>query len=207
MKVYQAIAAVAAEMAQQGISKDGRNAAQGFSFRGIDSVYNALAPILAKHLLCILPRCIERTVVERTNAKGTALFYVTVHAEFDLVSAEDGSKHTVAMYGEAMDSGDKATSKAMSAAYKYAAFQTFCIPTEETAVDADSESHEVRTRKSSAQVALEADLDAVGADKAKFLTLATSVGWNLPTLDGMADAPDWYAWASEQISIKRKKVA
>ena len=30
-----------------------------------------------------------------------------------------------------MDSGDKATNKAMSAAFKYACFQTFCIPTEE----------------------------------------------------------------------------
>ena len=143
--VYQAIAGVSKDLAQIGISKDSRNAAQGFNFRGIDAVYNALAPLLAKHNLCILPRCIGRSVTERTNAKGTAMFYVTVHAEFDFVSAEDGSKHTVSTYGEAMDSGDKATNKAMSAAYKYAAFQTFCIPTEETAVDADSETHEVKS--------------------------------------------------------------
>lgn len=144
MEVYKAIAAVAGELAAKGISKDGRNASQGFNFRGIDAVYNALAPLLAKHNLCILPRCIERICVERTNAKGTALFYVTVKAEFDLVSAIDGSKHTVATFGEAMDSGDKATNKAMSAAYKYAAFQAFCIPTEETSVDADSETHSVQ---------------------------------------------------------------
>lgn len=143
MKVYQSIAAVAGELAARGISKDSRNAAQGFNFRGIDSVYNALAPLLAKHSLCILPRCVSRECVERTNAKGTALFYVTVQAEFDMVSAEDGSKHTIATFGEAMDSGDKATNKAMSAAYKYAAFQAFCIPTEETAVDADAETHVV----------------------------------------------------------------
>lgn len=143
MDVYKSIADVAGELASRGISKDSRNAAQGFSFRGIDAVYNALAPLLAKHKLCILPRCIERICVERTNAKGTALFYVTVKAEFDLVSATDGSKHTIATFGEAMDSGDKATNKAMSAAYKYAAFQAFCIPTEETSVDADSETHEI----------------------------------------------------------------
>jgi hypothetical protein len=144
MKVYEAIAEVAAELAARGISKDSRNQAQGFNFRGIDAVYNALAPLLAKHKLCILPRCIKRECVERTNAKGNALFYVTVQAEFDMVSAEDGSKHTVATFGEAMDSGDKATNKAMSAAYKYAAFQAFCIPTEETSTDADGETHEVR---------------------------------------------------------------
>lgn len=115
---------------------------QGFNFRGIDAVYNALAPLLAKHKLAILPRCTERVCVERTNAKGTALFYVTIKADFDFVGI-DGSIHTVSTYGEAMDSGDKATNKAMSAAYKYAAFQAFCIPTEETAIDADSETHEV----------------------------------------------------------------
>ena len=42
-----------------------------------------------------------------------------------------------------MDSGDKATNKAMSAAYKYAALQTFCIPTEGDN-DADATTHEVK---------------------------------------------------------------
>lgn len=144
MEVYKSIAAVAGELAQTGISKSSKNQQQGFMFRGIDAVYNTLAPLLSKHHLCILPRCIEREAVERVNAKGTALFYVTVKAEFDLVSAIDGTKHTVATYGEAMDSGDKATNKAMSAAYKYAAFQAFCIPTEETSIDADAETHEVK---------------------------------------------------------------
>lgn len=145
MKVYESIAAVAGELAAKGIAKDGRNQAQGFNFRGIDAVYNALAPLLAKHKLCILPRCISRDCIERTTAKGSALFSVTVQVEFDLVNAEDGSKHTIATFGEAMDSGDKATNKAMSAAYKYAAFQAFCIPTEETGTDADAETHEVKS--------------------------------------------------------------
>lgn len=143
-KVYAAISAVAREMATTGISKDRRNQQQGFNFRGIDQVYNALAPALVNHGLLILPRITERTVTERVNQKGTVLFYVVVKAEFDFVSTEDGSVHTVTTYGEAMDSGDKATNKAMSIAYKYAAFQAFCIPTEETAVDADAEVHNVR---------------------------------------------------------------
>ena len=147
MKVYEAISAVAKEMAEKGISKDRRNQQQGFQFRGIDQVYNALAPVLAKHGLVILPRITDRTVTERTTQKGGVLFYVVVKAEFDFVATEDGSKHTVITYGEAMDSGDKATNKAMSIAYKYAAFQAFCIPTEETAVDPDSEVHEVAAQK------------------------------------------------------------
>jgi hypothetical protein len=44
-----------------------------------------------------------------------------------------------------MDSGDKATNKAMSAAYKYAAFQIFAIPTEGNP-DADAETHEVASK-------------------------------------------------------------
>lgn len=142
-KVYAAISGVAREMATTGISKDRRNQQQGFNFRGIDQVYNALAPALVNHGLLILPRITERTVTERTTQKGGVLFYVVVKAEFDFVSTEDGSIHTVTTYGEAMDSGDKATNKAMSIAYKYAAFQAFCIPTEETAIDADAEVHNV----------------------------------------------------------------
>lgn len=142
VKVYQSINAVQADLSREGISKSRKNDQQGYKFRGIDEVYNALSPLLAKHALCILPRCTERTVVERVNAKGTALFYVTVCVEFDFVSAEDGSKHTVTTYGEAMDSGDKATNKAMSAAYKYACMQAFSIPTEGDN-DADATTHEV----------------------------------------------------------------
>lgn len=143
-KVYSAISAVAKEMATTGISKDRRNQQQGFNFRGIDQVYNALAPALVNHGLLILPRITERTVTERTTQKGGVLFYVVVKAEFDFVSTEDGSIHTVTTYGEAIDSGDKATNKAMSIAYKYAAFQAFCIPTEETAIDADAEVHHLK---------------------------------------------------------------
>ena len=141
-KVYHAIAAVMAEIGTSGISKDRRNQQQGYNFRGIDEVYNALSPILSKHKLCILPRILARSVTERTTQKGGVLFYVTVEAEFDLVCAEDGSTHTVRTFGEAMDSADKATNKAMSAAYKYAAMQAFCIPTEGDN-DADAHTHEI----------------------------------------------------------------
>jgi len=143
MKVYQAINKVQAALAKTGIAKSRTNSqGSGYQFRGIDDVYNAVAPLLAEHGLCILPRVLSRTCQERTSKNGGALFYVTVESEFDFVCAEDGSKHTVKTFGEAMDSGDKATNKAMSAAYKYAAFQAFSIPTEGDN-DADNASHEV----------------------------------------------------------------
>jgi hypothetical protein len=146
MKVYAAINAVQRDLSRIGISKDRVNTqGSGYKFRGIDDVYNALAPLLATHGLCIVPRFIARHCEERQSKSGGALFYVTVEAEFDFISSEDGSKHTARTFGEAMDSGDKATNKAMSAAYKYAAFQTFAIPTEGTP-DADAETHQVAAR-------------------------------------------------------------
>lgn len=141
MTVYDCIVAVSRDIAQQGISKTRSNLQQNYKFRGIDDVLNALSPLLAKYRLVILPRILSRTVVEHASKSGGVLFYVTVEAEFDFVSAADGSTHVVKTYGEAMDSADKATNKAMSAAYKYAAFQTFCIPTAGDN-DADAVTHQ-----------------------------------------------------------------
>ena len=136
--VYKAINAVQNDLCAEGITKARKNQAQNYNFRGIDDVYNALSPLLAKHGLCILPRIIARTCDERQTKSGGAMFYVTVEAEFDFVAASDGSTHVVRTFGEAMDSADKATNKAMSAAYKYAAFQAFAIPTEG---DNDADAH------------------------------------------------------------------
>jgi hypothetical protein len=145
-KVFSAINKIQSALCKDGITKNHRNSQQGYSFRGIDDVYNALSPLLAEHGVCILPRILDRQCVERVTAKGSALFYVTVVAEFDIVCSEDGSRYTVRTYGEAMDSADKATNKAMSAAYKYAAMQTFAIPTIGDN-DADSTTHEVAPQR------------------------------------------------------------
>jgi hypothetical protein len=171
MKVYQAINKVQAALAKQGISKDRRNTqGAGYNFRGIDDVFNAVSPLLAEHGLCILPRMLTRQCEERQSKSGGALFYVTVEAEFDLVSAEDGSKHTIKTFGEAMDSGDKATNKAMSAAYKYAAFQAFAIPTEGDN-DADAQTHEVAQRQDRA-----APIDTSPKARAQRITEGVNAG-------------------------------
>lgn len=153
MQVYDAINKVQAALAQIGIGKTRtNNQGSGYKFRGIDDVYQAIAPLLAANGLCILPRVLKRDCVERQSKSGGTLFYVTVEVEFDFVAISDGSKHIVKTFGEAMDSGDKATNKAMSAAYKYACFQAFAIPIEGTP-DADENTHEV----SSVDVNLMAD--------------------------------------------------
>ena len=164
LNVFQCIAAVSAEIAKSGIAKDRKNDQQGYKFRGIDDVYNALAPMLASHGLVVIPRILTRAVVERVTQKGGVLFYVTVEAEFDFVSAADGSKVTARTFGEAMDSGDKATNKAMSAAYKYAAFQTFCIPTEGDN-DADKTTHQIVAADPEGFKDWLIDLELVGAEQ------------------------------------------
>ena len=148
MKVYQAINAVQTELAKVGITKSRTNQ-QGasYKFRGIDDIFNTISPMLAEHGLCILPRVLARECVERQTKAGGAIFYVTVEVEFDFVAAEDGSKHTVKTFGEAMDTSDKATNKAMSAAYKYAALQAFAIPTEGDN-DADAHTPEIKSKSS-----------------------------------------------------------
>lgn len=139
--VYAAINKVMGALAKAGIQKDRKNEQQGYKFRGIDDVYNALAPALVEAGLLCIPSMLSRTCEERTTAKGSVLFYVNVAAEFNLIAVADGSTVKAGpFYGEAMDSGDKATNKAMSAAYKYWAMQTFAIPTDADN-DADATTH------------------------------------------------------------------
>lgn len=125
------------------VSKDSKNVAQGFKFRSIDSMVNALHPALTKHGVFITPRVTEskseiRTVVRGSGKEGIDK-HVSLLIEYDFY-AEDGSKVTVGpIAAEGVDSGDKATNKALSAGLKYALIQTFSVPTEDM-VDGDSES-------------------------------------------------------------------
>jgi hypothetical protein len=126
--VYAAINAVAADLALTGIAKSRVNQVDDYKYRSIDDVLDRLAPLLPKHRLCVLPRVVEREVTERVDEMQRLLLNVVLRVAFTLTSVEDGSSHIVEVYGEALDGGDKATAKAMSAAYKSAVVQTFCIP-------------------------------------------------------------------------------
>ena len=122
------------------IAKLNQNQQQGYTFRGIDDIYNALHPILVKYGVYCVPEVLDREVQERTTAKGGVLFYTRLNVRFTLVCAEDASSMNGVVVGEAMDSGDKSSNKAMSAAMKYFYFMVFCIPTEGDN-DADAVTH------------------------------------------------------------------
>lgn len=167
MNIFESISAVMNDIGA--IGKTSKNVSQGFMFRGIDAVMNAINPALVKHKIFIVPTVLEQTREERTNSKGTILIYSIVKVKYTFY-AEDGSYVEAVVIGEGMDSGDKATNKAMSIAFKYACFQVFCIPTEEM-VDPDIESHEVAPKKvqnkpQTEQTAVEqANIDAIGKAK------------------------------------------
>ena len=138
--IHEALACVNREI--DAIGKNAKNKQQGFMYRGIDDAYNTLHDLLAKYGVITIPRVLSRDQVERTSAKGAALFYTTMFVEYDFI-AEDGSKITVGpVVGEAMDSGDKGSNKCLAIAHKYALFQTFTIPT--LFSDPDAETHEVK---------------------------------------------------------------
>ena len=130
------------------IGKDSVNEQQKYKFRGIDAVYNALNPVMSELGLFICPEILDHRREERKTVKTynnqqteTVLKYSILTIKYT-VYAPDGSNVSCVVVGEGMDSGDKASNKAMSVAMKYAMFQLLMIPTEEM-VDPDKETHEV----------------------------------------------------------------
>lgn len=119
------------------IGKDSYNQQQKFKYRGIDAVMNALNPVMRKYGLFLTPEVLDHKREERQTQSGGRLIYSILTMRYTIY-APDGSSVSAIVIGEGMDSGDKASNKAMSVAMKYAMFQLFCIPTEEM-VDPDSE--------------------------------------------------------------------
>lgn len=163
--IYKKMSDVMKEV--KSVSKDQKNTAQGFKFRGIDQFVNALYPALTKHGVFMAPRCTNYTQelkeVVRGSGKAGVDKHVSMLIEYDFY-AEDGSKVTVGpIPAEGLDSGDKATNKALSAALKYALIQTFSIPTEDMA-EADLDSPEIgKTLKGRPEGPLNLDAPATAA--------------------------------------------
>ena len=112
------------------IGKEKKNMQQGFMYRGIDQVYNALNPVMAELGIFFCPEVLDQKREERVTKNGTVLTYTLLTMKYTAY-APDGSSVSMTVVGEGMDSGDKGSNKAMSVAMKYAMFQLFCIPTEE----------------------------------------------------------------------------
>ena len=140
MKVNEAVIAVMDKV--RAVGKDQRNAQQGFNFRGIDATVNALSPVMREVGLTVHPQLVSKDRGQAQTAKGAIMNTVDVVVDYTFTGPE-GDSFTARTPGEAFDSGDKGTAKAMSVAFRTCLLQTFALPTQEA--DPDAEANEAQT--------------------------------------------------------------
>lgn len=133
--IYAKMAAVMRGV--EGVAKRDRNTHQNFAFRGIDAVMNAVGPVLREHGVVVVPNVIEVIHEKVHTSQNKPATRCVIRADY-IFYAEDGSSIVSTVAGEAMDSGDKATPKAMSVAFRTAMLQALCLPTDEPDPDASS---------------------------------------------------------------------
>ncbi len=122
----------------QPVAKTDRNVAQNFNFRGIDAVVNAVSPALKKYGVIVTPNVVayDYSTVE-VGIKRTQMGHARLTVEYTF-HGPSGDSLTTCVVSEAMDSGDKATAKAMSVAFRIALLQALALPTDEADPDHDT---------------------------------------------------------------------
>ena len=113
--IYECMGAIMRDMVA--IGKDSTNRDQGFKYRSIDAIYNALQPLLAKHGVFTVSEVLDKTRHERTTSKGTVLAFTCLRMKYTFF-AQDGSSVSCVVEGEGMDAGDKSSNKAMAVAHR-----------------------------------------------------------------------------------------
>jgi hypothetical protein len=184
------------------VGKDSKNTTPGanYMFRGIDAVMNAAGPAFRAHGVVVVPhkvQTIEYTTVT-VGKNQTVMASVRVVVKYRIYGpAGDWFKGEAP--GEAFDSGDKATSKAMSVAYRTLLIQALTLPTGDQ--DPDSETHERSGHDHTAAQARDIGqwrgrVQAAGRDKAKLKAL-----W-----DQMKAEWETVAWSQERLDILQPAV-
>jgi hypothetical protein len=180
MKIIQQITAIMSEVGH--IGKDRKNTQQNYNFRGVDDVYAGLQLVMAKHGVIAVPDVLEDRTEDRVTSKGTALIYRVLKIRYRFY-ADDGSAIDVVVIGEGMDSGDKASNKAMSVAHKYALLQVFMIPTSEPK-DPENDSHDLAGKQTpEMQKKVKAMLEAFGTVAMSATEIEEVVGKPLTQID------------------------
>lgn len=132
-KIFEAIPKIMGEL--EAIARDKRGDGLRYQYRGIDDIYNALAPLMAKYGVFTAPEVLKEERFERQSKSGGAITHTILHIRYRFF-ASDGSFFDTVLIGESMDSGDKSANKAESAAHKYALTQVFAIRTQDVEADA-----------------------------------------------------------------------
>jgi hypothetical protein len=189
--VVKALSAVMEDV--QAVGKKDRNTQQNYSFRGVDAVVNAVGPALRKHSVIVVPVSVSSEVEHYQTSKGTAMRNVTLTVGFRFYGP-NGDWIEASASGEAADSGDKATPKAHSVAYRTLLLQALCIPTDEP--DPDSESHE---RAADTAAPKKDSAEAVSQAQHKKLAVLLKKLEAYPSPEGVAD---WTAYAKNWIFVQ-----
>jgi hypothetical protein len=134
--IYEAMNAVM--VALPALGKTEVNAQFGYNFRGVDGVVNAVGPLLREQGVIVVPNVqeFEYSSIE-VGSHRTPMGHARVIVTYTFWGPE-GDHIVTSAAGEAMDSGDKATPKAMSVAFRTALLQALCLPTHEPDPDAQN---------------------------------------------------------------------
>lgn len=162
-EIHKALNKAQEEICRLGIAKTQKNQQQGYNFRGIEAAMNEMSPILVRNGITVTPAYSDLLISERVKgdpADGKATRFATIKGKFTF-SAEDGSSVVSEVYGEAMDSGDKAVVKAQSVAFRTALFQQFVIPT--MAMDPESDEYESQAEPAGLDEARDASLGGMAS--------------------------------------------
>lgn len=165
--VHEAIVAVMRDV--HAVGKNEVNAAQKFKFRGVDAVVNALAPAMRSHGLFIVPDGATVSYETKQSANGGQLQICRATVEYTLHHTS-GTEIKGSVFAEAFDSGDKATAKTMSVAFRTFLLQTFALPTDDK--DPDAETYEVKAKPDTVKLDQQkATADAIATQVAEAKTL------------------------------------
>ena len=208
-KIHKAIVAVMREIGA--IGKDSKNEQQNYKYRSVEEVYNRVQPLFAKHGIFSYPKVIDQTRETGKSKSGGTLHYAILTVEYTF-AADDGSSIAVTVVGEGMDSGDKASNKAMAAAHKYALCQVLNIPYKVIDPDAFTpewasklDGHVTLEQLRSLYRAWEGKYGSTFADLDKAGKLVKYTEWVHQTLGenfalgGELDVTDFRNWTAEEL--------
>lgn len=145
-KVFERVIWILEEL--PAIGKDTENTQQHFMYRSHDAVLNALNPLLAKYGVFMVPTVLDRITDQRPTRSGGVMYEVNLHVQYAFYGPM-GDRFLSSAWGEGTDSGDKATNKAMTMAFKNVIAQVFAVSTADT-IDTDSTSDPETIGRSSA---------------------------------------------------------
>ena len=181
--VVQALSLVMADIGA--VAKSGVNQQQKFYFRGVDAVVNAASPAFRRRGVVVVPELLEKSRTSSQTKSGSTLNVVEVTVKYTF-HGPAGDTVSAVVAAEAFDSGDKATAKAMSVAFRTALLQTLALPTDEADPDADVYDATVQTAATTAGAGQAA---AAPPSQAQEFAAAIQQNWNNP--NGLVPLLTW----------------